>query len=681
MRTKLRGKITLLFLALGLLLAVPAVALADTLTNELHTGVGNKKVVVPSESASVNTSVKYWIEAGNQGGLPGCDATVASPASVNVTASPQLSSFAPGATPAPVTVTPNPQSFTACSTDGGVTNSKSYTFTIPAGAPSGTYNVSAAVTDAVGQYGTSQASFDLVVNRPPTADAGGDANEKYFVNVGETVQLDGTGTDPEGKPLTYAWKFDNNDAGSDGDLHDDAAVEDPTFSAVGLTAGNYPIDLRVTDNVGLTATDDATVVVQNPNTAPVAVNDTYSTDEDQALNVSAPGVLANDTDAQNNDLTAVLVSGPSNAAANDGFTLNADGSFSYTPAANFNGNDTFTYKANDGTLDSNVVTVDLTVNAVNDPPVVSNLQGAGTANEGDTEAYTFDISDVDSNSFSFASGYPDCGGAGKGELVNGTAQISGNSGQFSCKFLDGAQAPTQVTVGAKITDGQDPSDVLTTNVSVSNVAPTLDGISASSPNALVNQNVTFTGGTTSDPAGTYDPLSWLWSKDGGAFASGSSTYTTSFATCGSHTVSAKVNDGDGGESAEKSASVNVYQAPYKAPLLDGSVNTVQKGRVIPVKISVGCGTNLVTGLAPRIDLLSGNVSPESESGSTALTTSVATADTGQTMRPVDGGYIYNLQVPSTAGTYTIRVNPWGVQTSAAAWSASSNYVVLDVRSK
>ena len=43
-------------------------------------------------------------------------------------------------------------------------------------------------------------------------------------------------------------------------------------------------------------------------------------------------------------------------------TLNADGSFTYTPAANYNGPDSFTYKANDGTADSNVATVTLTVN-------------------------------------------------------------------------------------------------------------------------------------------------------------------------------------------------------------------------------------------------------------------------------------------------------------------------------
>ena len=59
------------------------------------------------------------------------------------------------------------------------------------------------------------------------------------------------------------------------------------------------------------------------------------------------------------------MTGPANA---ESFTLNADGSFTYTPADDFNGPDSFTYKANDGTADSNTVTVTLTVTAVNDAP-------------------------------------------------------------------------------------------------------------------------------------------------------------------------------------------------------------------------------------------------------------------------------------------------------------------------
>ena len=60
-------------------------------------------------------------------------------------------------------------------------------------------------------------------------------------------------------------------------------------------------------------------------------------------------------------------------------TLNANGTFTYTPAANYNGSDTFTYHANDGTGNSNIATVTITVNAINDAPVAVN--DAYTTNE------------------------------------------------------------------------------------------------------------------------------------------------------------------------------------------------------------------------------------------------------------------------------------------------------------
>ena len=75
------------------------------------------------------------------------------------------------------------------------------------------------------------------------------------------------------------------------------------------------------------------------------------------LNVSAPGVLGNDTDVDGNPLVAVLVSGP----ANGGLTLNANGSFSYTHNGGSSTSDGFTYKVNDGTTDGNTVTVGFTI--------------------------------------------------------------------------------------------------------------------------------------------------------------------------------------------------------------------------------------------------------------------------------------------------------------------------------
>src|SRR6266576_7341784 len=99
-----------------------------------------------------------------------------------------------------------------------------------------------------------------------------------------------------------------------------------------------------------------------------ATTEIYTLSLHDALPIPAPGVLANDTDVDGNPLTAIVVTQPAHGTV----TLNADGSFTYTPALNSNGSDSFTYKANDGTLDSNVVTVSITVAAVNDAPAAVN---------------------------------------------------------------------------------------------------------------------------------------------------------------------------------------------------------------------------------------------------------------------------------------------------------------------
>src|SRR2546429_470587 len=102
--------------------------------------------------------------------------------------------------------------------------------------------------------------------------------------------------------------------------------------------------------------------------APVAVNDSYTTAEDTTLDVAAAGVLANDSDVDGDSLSALLVSQPTHGT----LTLNSDGSFSYTPAANYHGTDSFTYKANDGQADSGIATVNIAITAVNDAPVAVN---------------------------------------------------------------------------------------------------------------------------------------------------------------------------------------------------------------------------------------------------------------------------------------------------------------------
>ncbi|HJH30457.1 MAG TPA: tandem-95 repeat protein, partial [Methanosarcinaceae archaeon] len=107
------------------------------------------------------------------------------------------------------------------------------------------------------------------------------------------------------------------------------------------------------------------LILGNSNSAPVAVDDNYSVNEDSDFNVIAPGILANDTDSDSSSLNAVLADSTTNGT----LTLNTNGSFSYTPNSNFNGVDSFTYKANDSYDDSNIATVTITVNPVNDAPV------------------------------------------------------------------------------------------------------------------------------------------------------------------------------------------------------------------------------------------------------------------------------------------------------------------------
>ena len=120
----------------------------------------------------------------------------------------------------------------------------------------------------------------------------------------------------------------------------------------------------IMDLGGATATATVQVTVTGVNDAPIAIPDSFATDEDVAL---TGDVLGNDTDVDSATLTATLVSG----AAHGSVTLSPDGSFTYTPNANFFGPDSFVYKANDGALDSNETTVSLTVSPVNDAPLAN----------------------------------------------------------------------------------------------------------------------------------------------------------------------------------------------------------------------------------------------------------------------------------------------------------------------
>ena len=145
----------------------------------------------------------------------------------------------------------------------------------------------------------------------------------------------------------------------DGVLSFTPAIGDQVFGDVALSV--ILADNGGTDNGGVSQSPSATftISIRRLNSAPTGVTDNYIVDQGQTLQVGAQiGVLANDSDPENDDLTARLITGPANAAS---FTLNSDGSFTYRHNNTQSTNDAFTYVANDGFDDSNEITVAISI--------------------------------------------------------------------------------------------------------------------------------------------------------------------------------------------------------------------------------------------------------------------------------------------------------------------------------
>lgn len=105
------------------------------------------------------------------------------------------------------------------------------------------------------------------------------------------------------------------------------------------------------------AIDNVTMYSCTSAAVPTTANDAYATPFQAALQVAAPGVLANDNSNGGGAMTAVLASG----VANGVLALNGEGGFSYTPNAGFSGTDTFTYRASNASGPGNLATVSIGV--------------------------------------------------------------------------------------------------------------------------------------------------------------------------------------------------------------------------------------------------------------------------------------------------------------------------------
>jgi hypothetical protein len=140
-----------------------------------------------------------------------------------------------------------------------------------------------------------------------------------------------------------------------------------TYTPAADAFGVAVVSVRLHDDGGIagggvdtSAPQVFTIAVNAVNDAPIAVDDSYSTNENAALTITAVGVLGNDSDVDGDALTAIQVAGPTSGS----LTLNSDGSFTYTPNTGFSGTDRFTYQTSDGTLSSTEAIVTIQVSAL-----------------------------------------------------------------------------------------------------------------------------------------------------------------------------------------------------------------------------------------------------------------------------------------------------------------------------
>lgn len=157
-----------------------------------------------------------------------------------------------------------------------------------------------------------------------------------------------------------------------------------TLNYAADSPGISEISIKATDRGGFFAAAAFTVTIKPVNSAPVAERDIYTMPQDTTLKITAPGILANDNDLENNALTSRLVNEPEHGTLN----LDADGGFIYTPTKGYFGLDRFSYQANDGHLNSETAKVFLEIEPMDSSCFASGIK---ISDKGISSVYTSDM--------------------------------------------------------------------------------------------------------------------------------------------------------------------------------------------------------------------------------------------------------------------------------------------------
>src|SRR5439155_3601446 len=234
-----------------------------------------------------------------------------------------------------------------------------------------------------------------------------------------------------------------------GPAHGTLSGTPPTLTYVAAANYNGPDSFTFKVNDGSLDSNVATVTiaVAAVNDAPAAVNDAATTVEDTAVTIA---VLANDTDVDGDSLAVTGVSAPLHGSA----TTHPDGTITYTPAADYNGVDSFTYTVSDGHGGTAIGTVSVTITAVNDVPVASDQ--AVTTDEDTAKAIALGAADPEGSPLTYT-------------IVTGPAHGTLNGTAPALTYTPAANYNGPDSFTFKANDGSLESNVATVTISVTAV--------------------------------------------------------------------------------------------------------------------------------------------------------------------------------------------------------------------
>ena len=254
---------------------------------------------------------------------------------------------------------------------------------------------------------------------------------------GAVLTASNTLTDADGLgAITYTWKAGTITLGTGSSY----TLRQADLGRTVTVTASYTDGGNTTETV----TSAPTAPVGGVNNAPVGANAVSVTNEDTPLTATLPSA----TDSDGDTITYTRATSPANGTA----TVTATGNFTYTPAANYAGPDSFSYTVSDGRGGSNAYTVSLTVNPVNDAPVASDSALAATA--GTASRGILSATDIDSATLT----YTIVTAPGRGSVALGT------NGNYTYTPNPNLNGPDSFTFRAN--DGSANSNIATVSISV-----------------------------------------------------------------------------------------------------------------------------------------------------------------------------------------------------------------------